>query len=83
MKTKLRKIGNSSGVILSKRVLEEVNIDPKDELEIVVKEGKILIQKVAELRNNWKEQFLKSGSLQDSPVEMEFPNKFDDEEWTW
>ena len=83
MKTKLRKIGNSSGVILSKRVLEEVNIEPKDELEIVVTEGKILIQKVAELRNNWTEQFLKSGSLQDAPVEMEFPNKFDDEEWTW
>ena len=83
MKTKLRKIGNSLGVILSKRFLEEVNIETKDELEIVVKDGKILIQKVAELRNNWTEQFLEAGSLQDVPVEMNFSNKFDEEEWTW
>jgi len=83
MKTKLRKIGNSSGVILSKRILEDLDIEAKDELEIVVKEGKILIQKVAESRNNWTEQFLKAGSLQDGTMEMTFSNKFDEEEWTW
>ncbi|MEC5156223.1 AbrB/MazE/SpoVT family DNA-binding domain-containing protein [Chryseobacterium sp. MP_3.2] len=70
-------------MILSKRVLEEVNIEPKDELEIVVKEGKILIQKVTEVTNNWTEQFLKAGSLQDETMEMTFSNKFEEEGWTW
>lgn len=83
MKTKLRKIGNSSGVILSKRVLQELNIEPTDELQIAVRDGQILIQKIAESRSDWKEQFIKNGSLEDAAVEMEFSNKFDEEEWTW
>ena len=44
MITKLGKIGNSSGVILSKRILEELDIEAKDELELLVEDGKILIQ---------------------------------------
>ncbi|MGA9211604.1 AbrB/MazE/SpoVT family DNA-binding domain-containing protein [Kaistella sp.] len=83
MKTKIRKIGNSSGVILSKKMLEELNIEPKDELELIVKDGKILIQKVAEPRENWKEQFVKAGSLKGKTEIMDFSNKFDEEEWTW
>lgn len=83
MKTKIRKIGNSSGVILSKKMLEELNIEPKDELELIVKEGKILIQKITQPRENWKEQFLKAGALKEKEVLMDFPNQFDEEEWTW
>lgn len=83
MKTTLRKIGNSSGVILSKKTLEELNIEPKDELELSVKDGVILIQKVKEPRDNWKEQFLKAGSQNENEVLMDFPNQFDEKEWTW
>ena len=83
MTTKLRKIGNSSGIILSKRILEELDIEAKDELELLVEDGKILIQKITEPRQNWKEQFLKAGSLKDFNNEMTFSNKFDEEEWTW
>lgn len=83
MKTKLRKIGNSSGIILNKRILEQLDIEEEDELKLVVKEGKILIEKVSEARSNWKEQFLQAGSLKDSDHEMTFSNKFDEEEWTW
>ena len=83
MKTTLRKIGNSSGVILSKKIVEELNIEPKDELELLVKDGVILIKKIAEPREFWKEQFLKAGVSQDSKVLIDFPNQFDEEEWTW
>lgn len=50
-------MGNLCGIILSKRILEELNIEAKDELESVVEDGKILIQKITEPRQNWKEQF--------------------------
>lgn len=83
MKTKLRKIGNSSGIILSKRILEQLNIEENDELKLAIKDGKILIEKVSEARVNWKEQFLKAGSLEDNEHEMTFSNQFDEEEWTW
>ncbi len=83
MKTKLRKIGNSSGIILSKRILEQLDIEENDELKLAVKDGKILIEKVSEGRANWKEQFLQTGSLTDHDHEMTFSNQFDEEEWTW
>lgn len=83
MKTKLRKIGNSSGIILSKRILEQLDIEEKDELKLVVKDGKILIEKIKEIREDWQHQFLRAGSLNDSTHEMTFSNKFDEEEWTW
>ncbi len=83
MKTKLRKIGNSSGIILSKRILEQLDIEENDELKLAVKDGKILIEKVSEGRSKWKEQFLQAGSLTDHDHEMTFSNQFDEEEWTW
>ncbi|MCZ2085678.1 MULTISPECIES: AbrB/MazE/SpoVT family DNA-binding domain-containing protein [unclassified Kaistella] len=83
MKTKLRKIGNSSGIILSKRILEQLDIEDEDELQLVVEDGKILIEKVSDVRTNWKEQFLQAGSLKDNDHEMTFSNQFDEEEWTW
>lgn len=83
MTTKLRKIGNSSGIILSKRILDELDIEAKDKLELVVEDGKILIQKMTEPRENWKEQFLSAGSLEDHENAMTFSNQFDEEEWTW
>lgn len=83
MKTKIRTIGNSSGIIISKKILEELNIEQKDELHLSVKNGKILIQKIEEPRENWKAQFLKAGSLQENEAIMDFPNQFDEEEWTW
>lgn len=83
MITKLRKIGNSSGIILSKRILEQLDIEEKDELKLVVKDGTILIQKISEVRENWKEQFVKAGSLKDTENEMTFSNQFDEEQWTW
>ena len=83
MTTRIRKIGNSSGIIISKGMLEELNIEPKDELELMVKDGKILIQKIEEPRKDWAKKFLKAGSLQDKAELMEFPNDFDTEEWTW
>ena len=83
MTTRIRKIGNSSGIIISKRMLEELNIEPKDELELTEKDGKILIQKIDEPRKDWKEKLLKAGSMQEKGDLMEFPNDFDTEEWTW
>ena len=83
MKTKLRKIGNSSGIILSKRILEQLNIEEEDELKLAVKDGKILIEKISATRENWEQQFLKAGSLHDTDHEMTISTEFDEKEWTW
>ena len=83
MITKIRKIGNSSGIIISKTMLDQLNIEPKDELELYVEGDKIFIQKVKQPRKDWAEQFIKAGSLEEVEEVIEFPNDFDSEQWTW
>lgn len=83
MRTTIRKIGNSSGIIINKVMLDALRIEEKDELELSIQEGKIIISKAKEPRKNWKEQFLNAGSANDESLEMDFQNEFDDKEWTW
>lgn len=83
MRTTIRKIGNSSGIIIHKVMLEALKIEEKDELELSIQDGKIMISKAKEPRKNWKEQFLSAGSTEDESIEMDFQNQFDGEEWTW
>jgi antitoxin MazE len=83
MIVKVRKIGNSVGVLLSKAILDQCSI--KDEVSLEVKGNTIVIHPVTtKPRQGWKEQFLQAGSLEDKELLMgEFDNSFDQEEWTW
>ncbi|UOE42339.1 AbrB/MazE/SpoVT family DNA-binding domain-containing protein [Chryseobacterium suipulveris] len=83
MTTRIRKIGNSSGIIISKAMLDQLNIEPKDELELYVEGDKILIKKVKQPREGWEEQFKNADLLEGEEDLMDFNNQFDDEEWTW
>ena len=80
---KVRKIGNSAGIILSKSMMEQCEI--KDEVRIEVKGDYIIIKPVKRKpREGWEETFIKAGSLTDHSVVMPtISNNFDDEEWTW
>lgn len=83
MKTKVRKIGNSKGIILAKSILEQCAIT--DEVKVSVVDSKIVIEAVqTHPRDGWEEQLIKAGSLQDDENKIEdFGNEFDAKEWTW
>lgn len=83
MKVKVRKIGNSVGIILSKAIVDQCGI--KDEVTLEVKGDAIIIQPVTtHPREGWEEQFLKAGSLEDNEMLMgDLGNSFDEDEWTW
>jgi antitoxin MazE len=83
MVLKLRKIGNSAGILLSKTLIEQCSI--KDEVSVTVKNGSIIITPVKKKpRDGWEEQFIKAGSQNDNEKLMgDIKNKFDEEEWTW
>jgi len=51
MRTHLRKIGNSKGVLLPSALLAESGIT--DEIEIRMEEGKLIIEPVQKLREGW------------------------------
>lgn len=83
MIVKVRKIGNSTGIILSKSILEQCAI--KDEVSIEVKDETIIIQSIKKKpREGWAEQFITAGSLTDyANLIPSFESDFDKEEWTW
>ncbi len=85
MKTKLKKIGNSKGITLSKTLLEQYQFE--DEVEIVAQENGLLIMPAkAKSRDKWDEQFKaakKAGFKQDQAMLEGFPNSFDKKDWIW
>ena len=83
MKTKVRKIGNSYGILLSKRILEQAKV--KDEVSLSIENNKIIIEPAKHNpREGWEEMMIKVGSLKDREIFLEnVNNKFDEKEWTW
>ena len=85
MRTKLRKIGNSKGITLSKSLLDQYQFE--EEVEIVIQENGLLIMPVkAKPREEWEKQFrtaIKHGQKPDRAFLESFSNQFDKEEWTW
>lgn len=83
MITKVRKIGNSYGVLLNKKLMEQINI--KDEVSLSVMDNKIVIEPISSNpREGWEEMFLQAGALDDNENFFEnVENQFDKEEWTW
>ena len=82
MKTKLVRIGNSRGVRIPKRLLEQAGLEEDVELE-VVRYG-ILIRRVHSPRRGWAEaadllRKRRGHGLLDEPL----PTDFDETEWVW
>jgi len=85
MRTRLRKIGNSKGITLSKSLLEQYQFE--EEVEIVIQENGLLLMPVkAKPREEWEKQFkaaIKNDQKPDKAMLESFTNQFDKEEWTW
>jgi antitoxin component of MazEF toxin-antitoxin module len=88
--SKLRSIGNSKGVILPNRVIEEAGISPDADLIIQVSDSVILIAQakspgsVNTNLSSWDEQFknaIKMGNKPETDVWDGLQNRFDEEEW--
>jgi antitoxin MazE len=77
-------MGNSSGIIIPKLMLEEVGIKTGDAVEVVIQDGRIVINSVQSLpRLGWDEDAkLIAETGDDALVLGDFGNDGDDE-WTW
>ena len=81
MKTKLIKIGNSQGLLLSKAIIEQVKLN--DEVELKVTDEGLLISPVSSKRKDWEEKFKKAGKKKNALILGNMNNEFDKGEWTW
>jgi antitoxin MazE len=83
MKSTIRNIGNSKGIILPQNILKECQIEY--EVNIEVKDNSIVISPVEEQkRKGWAEAFQEMAKNGDD--ELLIPDVFEDEDfkdWTW
>ena len=55
METSIIKIGNSKGLLLSKSILEQYNIN--DKIEVILEKGRIILKPIENPRKNWEVSF--------------------------
>jgi antitoxin MazE len=84
MKTSIRKMGNSHGVIIPKPLLAELGAKADDVVDMKVKKGRIVIEPVKrQPREGWAEESKAIHEAGDDKlVWPDFPNEFD-KDWTW
>jgi len=84
MRAAVRKMGNSSGVIIPKPLLGQVGLQTGDDVELTLEGGKIVLAPVKSYpRQGWAEAaqgLAEAGD--DALVWPEFGNE-DDDTWTW
>jgi len=84
METTIIKIGNSQGLIIPKRMLNQLGV--KHKVEIQVKDGGLFIVPVYDdPRNGWAEAFAKAAKKYDPEGDYfeGVENDFDKEDWTY
>lgn len=48
LKSKIREIGNSNGIIIPKAIMDHLGWEPNDELEIRIKDDRLILRRVNE-----------------------------------
>jgi antitoxin MazE len=83
MKARIRKIGNSKGIILPKEVIEKCKL--QGEVEISVSNDQIIIQAPKSKRSSWEAAFKKASGKEDGMLDNAdlIQNDWDNEEWEW
>jgi antitoxin MazE len=85
MKTKVIKVGNSKGILLPKHIIKVYEI--QDEIQLELREDCIVLTPLKDTKLNWEALYQKELNSktddQDKKDWQNFPNKFDEEEWTW
>jgi len=84
MRASVRKLGNSSGVIIPKSVLEEAGVSVGDTVDLTLEDGRIVLAPLRERpRTGWAEASKALAAAEDDAlVWPEFAN-IDDENLDW
>ena len=82
MKAEIIKIGNSQGIRIPKKIIEQCGI--KTSIELSVKDNSIILTPISEIRKGWDESFgLMAKNNDDSLIDENARNSFDREGWEW
>ena len=79
MLTSLRKIGNSRGLIIPSAFLEQLQIE--NEVELILKDGVLLLKPVTPLRQGWFDGYDPSKDVE--PLSELGELESEQEDWEW
>lgn len=84
MRSAVKKIGNSAGIVIPKPLLAEIGAKAGDGVELTVEQGRIVIQRVQEqVREGWADDARRLAAAEDDGLAwLEFGNA-EDAELTW
>ena len=77
MEISIIQIGNSKGIRLAKTILERYDIT--DKVELIFKEGFLILKPVKKVRDGWDKAFKKMAERGDD--ELLIDDVFEDENW--
>jgi antitoxin MazE len=84
MESKITKIGNSQGIIIPKKIMEQCGLTDKVNLE--VQDNRLIVSQIVENpRKGWEESIIAAGVDEDDELLMGdyLEHSWDEEEWTW
>lgn len=82
IRSKIVKIGNSRGIRIPRILLEQAGLS--DEVEMIIKDNKLIIQGVRPPRQGWRAQFAAMAEHGDDRLLDQAPStQWEDEDWTW
>jgi antitoxin MazE len=84
MRTQIVQIGNSQGIRIPKKLLEQSKLG--NEVELELKDEGILIRSIKKTRENWEAAFQEmNANGDDELLDGDLPSQttFDEEEWEW
>ena len=86
MQTSLRKMGNSTGMILPKAILDQLGLASGAKVDLRVEDGEVIARPIRrKVREGWEEDAKRIGAEGLTGEErdwLEMPSNFDDE-WEW
>lgn len=86
LQTTLRKMGNSTGLILPKAILDQLGLASGAKIELHIEDGKVIAEPVKrKVREGWEEAARAIGAAGLTEEEREWlnmPSDFDSE-WEW
>ncbi len=86
MQSALRKIGNSTGIVIPRAILGAMGVSGGTMLELEVSDGKLIATPVVrKVREGWAEAAAEIGALPLTDEEQDWLDMPDDggEDWTW
>ncbi|BAU15648.1 hypothetical protein LEP3755_62070 [Leptolyngbya sp. NIES-3755] len=83
IRTQIVKVGNSQGIRIPKRLLEQSGI--KGEVEIEVQQNQLIIRPVAHPRAGWEDaiEAVIAEHGDEGLLDDETPTQWDETEWQW